>query len=370
MTIFLNNIKRIFKDKMAMFFMIIMPVVFMAVVYQGNMDGGSINLGIVDNDNSKLTAIFKDNIKNGNKINIIDINESDIKSKLTSTTIDYAIVIDKGFTSDLISGKDVKLKSYSINSSNIHLPVKMYAENFLNAAKNISKASKGNETQFYKGMEYYKNGSFISSSKSLDNHQAEKNKSRGALGFLIMGVFSIATFGYSFTVEDKESKIYYRIFTTPITLKKYMMENILTLLSVSFIQILLLLSILKFGFKAYLGASFFNMFVVIFVFSLSCVALAVLLDSVSKTSRQLGVIGTLIFTPFCMLGGCFWPIEIMPKPLKQISNFIPTTWALKAAEKILYDKVLSDVYMEISIMLLFALVFFLLSSWKKADISV
>ncbi|HBG38891.1 MAG TPA: ABC transporter permease, partial [Clostridiaceae bacterium] len=77
---------------------------------------------------------------------------------------------------------------------------------------------------------------------------------------------------------------------------------------------------------------------------------------------------SLVITPMCMLGGCFWPREIMPKFLIEISNFVPTTWVLKGAKKAFFSTGIWDIKYELLILLLFSAVFFLLGIIRKADI--
>lgn len=372
MTIFMNNIKRILKDKVALVFMIVLPVILIAVICSFNSNGGSLNVGIVDKDNTEFTKIVRENLASQNRVKVFDIEEKEIKQSLIDVKVDYVIEMENGFTNNIIAGENVKIKGYSISGKNIHLPVKLYLDNFINIARNIGKASskiENSSDKFYEGIKYYSEGKLGLTQSKVDASFKDNSRLLQALGFLVMGVFSLATFGYSFTVEDKENKIYYRLFTTPLTLKRYMFENILSVFVISLVQILMLLGFLQWVLKMDIGKYFVNMFIVLSVFSIVSVALGMFINSISKSTRQAGVIGTLIFSPFCMLGGCFWPREIMPDILKQISNFVPTTWILKALEKVVYGDSLSSLGMEMGILLLFALVFFFLSSWKVSDIS-
>ncbi len=50
-----------------------------------------------------------------------------------------------------------------------------------------------------------------------------------------------------------------------------------------------------------------------------------------------GVI-SMVNIPMLMVGGCFWPKEIMPEFMQTLSNFMPTAWFLNGAEKILDGK--------------------------------
>ncbi|WP_055666521.1 ABC transporter permease [Desnuesiella massiliensis] len=367
MIVFQNNIKRMLKNKLNLFFMFVFPVLFMALIMSANSGtGGNVIVGVVDKDNTKLTEILKENLKSNGKIKALE--EKDIKGELINNRIDYAIVIDKDFTKGIIEGKDVDIRGFSINETNAALPAKFYIESYISSVKNIAKAAEGAEDKFYKGIEAYKEGSFNIECKNVEREEGNKTNSLQALGFLVMGVFSLATVSSNLMIKDKEKNIYSRLFTTPLTIKQYMLQNILSYLFISIFQIIVLLILLIKVFKADIGPAPMNMFFILVVFSLVCVALNMFIGSLSKDSRQASAIGTLIFTPFCMLGGCFWPREIMPDILQKASNFVPTTWVLKGAEKIMYGKSLLQLNIEIGILLLFAMVFFLLSSWKKEDV--
>ena len=44
------------------------------------------------------------------------------------------------------------------------------------------------------------------------------------------------------------------------------------------------------------------------------------------------MINSMIVTPTCMLGGCFWPLAIMPEFMQKIANLHPAKWAIEAVE--------------------------------------
>lgn len=367
MTIFFNNIKRILKKKLNIIFMIVVPVLFIVVSMAATGGGGTISVGIVDNDNTKLTNMLIKNLED--KATVIRVKEDEIKSNILNMKIEYAIVFDKNFTKDIIDGKDVKLKSYSIKESDVAVSVKMYIDSFLSTAKNISAAVPGNEEKFYSGFDYYEDGSFQAEYKSLELKQFSKKTSVISLGFLVMCIIFLSTFATTLIIEDKKSGTYYRMFSTPVKIKSYMLQNILSFIAVALLQVGLIITIMIGVFKADLGPSPINVFIVMAAFALVAVAFGVVISSLSKDSRQASTLSTLIITPMCMLGGCFWPREIMPSFLQKIGNFVPTTWALKAAEKVVNGSSLIASSKEMLIILLFAVVFFLLASWRKVDIA-
>lgn len=367
MTIFIYNLKRILKRKLNIIFMLVVPVLFIVVSMISSSGGSPLSVGIVDKDNTKLTNMLINNLEG--KCKIVRINEDEIKSNIISLSIEYALVIDEGFTAGIIRGEDAVVKSYSIKETDAALPVKMYIDNFINAAKNIASASAGSEDKFYSGMDYYQNGSFGAEYKTFGFKSFDKQTTLASLGFLIMCVLLLSSFSASMILEDKKSNTYYRVLVAPLKIKSYMLQNILSFIAVAAIQIALVLAVLLLAFKADLGPSIPNLFLVLFVFGIVSVSIGVAISSLSKDTRQSSTLTSFIVTPLCMLGGCFWPREIMPDILKRIGDFVPTTWALKAAGRVLGGNSILQISKELGILLLFALVFFLLASWRKADVA-
>lgn len=367
MTVFIYNIKRILKRKVNIIFIIVVPVLFILLSMAASMGGSPLKVGIVDKDDTKLTNMLINNLDG--KSTVVKINEDEIKSNIISSSIDYAVVIDKGFTSSIINGEDAKVQSFSIKETDAALPVKMYIESFINAAKNIGAASTGNEDKFYTGMNYYQDGSFTAEYKTLDLKAFDKQITLTSLGFLVMCVLYLSSFSTTIILEDKKSNTYYRIFSTPIKIKSYMLQNILSFIAVAAIQIGAVLAVMQFIFKADLGPSIPNLFLVLLVFGIVAVSIGVAISSLSKDTRQSSTLMTFIIIPACMLGGCFWPREIMPDVLKKIGDFVPTTWVLKAAQGVISGSSILGVSKELIILLLFSLVFFLLASWRRADVA-
>jgi len=366
MAILLSNIKRIIKDKKRSMLTIIFPVILIAFSLMQNIEGHLV-VGIIDNDNTKFTQSFISKIREQGEV--IILKENEIETSILDKKTDYIIKIDKGFTEDIINGKDSAIHGYSEAQGNYSESIRMYVDELINAAKNIGTASHGDEKKFYEGFNFYCNGSYRAKYEAVNAKKADPEKTSKALGFMIMSILMFSYATSNMILKDKESKIYYRIFSTPISAKRYSCESILSFIAVSALQIALLFIIMVKFFKANFGPSPTNMYLVLLIFSLSCIALGVLINSLAKNLNQAFSLNTLITMPLCMLGGCFWPVELMPGFLRNISNFLPTTWGIKAARSVLFTGTLTSVRKELIIIFMFSVVFFLLSSWKKTDIS-
>lgn len=368
MIIFKSNIKRFFKDKGNFIFMFIFPIVFITLSMGLSMGGSKVTVGIVDYDKTKLTQYLIDGVKQNNTVRFID--EKNIKKELSQSSADYIMLIPKGFTDNIINNRRAEVKGYSIKESNVALPTKYAVNDFLLAAKNIGALSNGNSDKFYQGIQIYQNGSFKAVFSNVKTHNNNKGgKTLTALGFLIMSMLFTGNNSAQLILDDKRNKTFYRIFAGPITAKNYMIQNIASFLAVMVIQLVVIFDIMKTVFHAEFGSSIINVFILYIIFAMFCVSLGVAIMSISKNSRQAGSINTFITVPMCMIGGCFWPRDLMPDILNKISNFLPTTWILRASDKIVSGGTLGSAGVEIGVLLLFTLVFVLLGSWKKADIT-
>lgn len=365
MTIFISNFKRILRTKSNIIFMIIFPIILIVVIIGLNTGTQKISLGVVDNDNTKLTKLMINDLSHNCKI--YNLKETDIKKSVLNFKSDYVIVIPKNFTKNCLEGKNTNIKGYGIKETNSSEPVKLNLNSFIGAAKTIGKASKGNEQLFYKGINKYYDGVFNIKYKTTDNNKVSKRIALYALGFLVFNMLMLGTNITPIILKDKKSKVYYRILSGPIKVRSYTLQNLLSFFTVVAMQVIIIFAFIINVYHIYFS-SLASMILLFMVFSMFVVAFALFISSNSKDLRTASVISTLTVTPLAMLGGCFWPRDIMPPILQNISKFVPVTWVLTASEKLIYGSRIYDVFPEISILLLFTLVFILLASWRKKDI--
>ena len=364
MTIFTNNLKRLYRDKFTLIVMLLLPVIFIAFSMFALGVSTPLHVAVIDKDNTKLTSAFKNSLQSS--INLVELQEEDIKQKLINGKLDYAIKIDKGFTLNLIKGLDAKLQTYSLKETNISASIKFYTESFINSAKNIAMAAKGSEEKFYSGMELYMSNIVTADYYSIENTENDtKFNTILSLGFMAMFMLFMSTNAAALVLEDKQLKTYGRVLSSPILTRSYFIQNLLSYIAIMLIQVIAIFSILIFVFGADMGPSAGSLLLLFAVFALTAVALGMAISSFSKDLKQDNALSYLITIPMSMLGGSFWPREIMPKLLQQLSNFTPVTWVLQASEKLLYGSSLYDIRSEIAILLLFTLVFLIIGSNKR-----
>ena len=95
------NTKRFFRDKLAIFFTVIFPLIFLFVF--GSLNGGSgdvsFRVAILNQSNSDIAKNFTDEFKK-NKIFKVDeevVNLDEAKEKMTRSQLDATIILPKEF---------------------------------------------------------------------------------------------------------------------------------------------------------------------------------------------------------------------------------------------------------------------------------
>ena len=363
MSILRNNLKRLLRDKYNFIEMVILPVAFIALSIFAGSGNLPVRVGVVDNDGTFLTGHLIEGLQKNCIVNTLK--EDEIKDKLLNNKIEYAIRINKGFTDGIIAGENAQIEGYGIKNYNAFIPAKLYINSFVSSAKAIAEASYGDAESFERGIRYYLDGNVKATYKNVPGAPLKSDKELQSLGFMVMFMMYLSVNAASLIKEDKKLKTYERVLMSRLSLKRYALENMLSFFAVIWIQVILLFAIMTFIFKMNFGASVLSLVAFTLIYSAVSVSLGMAIVNLSKTLRQVSSITSLIVIPMSMLGGCFWPIWIMPDMLQTVSSFVPITWALKGMEKILAGGSIASVGSEVGILLLFSLVFFLIGSAKN-----
>ncbi|MEI0736249.1 ABC transporter permease [Paenibacillus sp. JTLBN-2024] len=94
------------------------------------------------------------------------------------------------------------------------------------------------------------------------------------------------------------------------------------------------------------------------------ISLSLVIIAFSKSSGMAGALQNLIIVPTCLLSGCFFPLSIMPETLRRVSDFLPQSWVLQSIEKLQEGATFGSIGFHLSILLAFAVVFFLIATYK------
>lgn len=362
MTIFINIMKRLFKNKCQFLLMFILPIIIVIPILTETAET-PIRLGVCDLDGTAVSKGLVSSLKIN--FNVMSINKDDINKWIKNDKVNYAIVIDKGYTDSIISGKAMSIEGYENSKIDIHDAIGASIDSFINPVNAIAKSVNGNSDAFYKSFNEYTKGHVTLSDepvKKIDPHVQKM-----VWGIIVLFLLYSSIFSSSIICSDKENGTFYRTISAPIRLKNYMFQNILCFLSISFVQIAVLSFLCVYAFNVTPGKSVWNMILLLTVFSLVSVSMGIAISSLSNSTIKANVFGFSISVLFSFAGG-IWGDVTLPF-LKSISDFIPVTWVMDGVKKLVANNSLSSVRGDIFIMILFAVVFFMLGTWRKEKIA-
>lgn len=363
MEIFIYNIKRMYKKKYSIIATMVLPIIiFLVSINISNFGILTAKIAVIDNDKTAVTDKIGEELKNSYGSEKVD--KDDIFDALKTEKVKCVIVIDKGFTNEIIKGQQPKIKVYDDKDSNLQKSIEYYINSYLKNVKEIAIKAKGNNSEFKREFE-----KFSVKTKYINASETYKKGERNvkiAYSFLIMFLlFSSISFA-NVIFDNKERLKKSRIAFSPITIKNYMFQCTLNLFILEFIQAMALFIVTIIVYNEVIVPHVWILFLIFSVFSITAISFGMFLNSLTSKSS---VAISMIVIPMCMLGGCFWDISNMPLSLRYIGYFVPTTWIVDSIYTVFQNEAsVSSIAVDLFVMSLFSLVFFLMGMLTQNDI--
>lgn len=182
------------------------------------------------------------------------------------------------------------------------------------------------------------------------------------IGFTLLFLMGLAGTCVSLILQDRKAGTMARIYTAPVSSLRISLGNFLGCFLLGLLQIALLLAVTRGLLRYDYGVPLWLHAGVLTAFMLVTIGLASALAGIVRNPDNVPMLNTLIIIPTCMLGGCFWPIAIMPDYLQSASNFMPQKWAIEALQKIANGGHLSEAVLPAAILLMMAFVLLAIGS--------
>jgi ABC-2 type transport system permease protein len=317
MTLVRINTKRFFRDRLAIFFTIVFPLIFLFVFGGLNSGSGDVSFRVALVNNSD-TSFAKEFVKNaqGSKILKVDEEISTLdaaKEKMSRSQIDATIVLPKDF------GEMKDSAEYPSGEAQI-----VYTANNEQSARALSSIL---DAQF-KGI----NAEFVTNETPFSVKSERLNERAlsqfdytfaGLLGFAIIGM---GIFGpVNVFPELKKMGILRRLSTTPLRVWQYFLATMIgqAIIGLLSLAIMFVVAILMFGLRVVGNYFELTLFLILGIIAILGIGLA--LGGWAKNERQAAPLSNIIVFPMMFLSGTFFPRFLMPDWLQRVSDFLPLT---------------------------------------------
>lgn len=191
------------------------------------------------------------------------------------------------------------------------------------------------------------------------------------VGFSLFFAMFTLVFGISDILTDKENHTWQRQLVSPLPKLTLLSGNLIATFIQGFVQVTVMFVASKYLFKVDWAGQMLHAIIVVAAFVFCVTSMGMFLSNFVNTIGQLSAVAPVIITGTAMLGGCFWPLEIVTaKPLLLLSLITPQRWAINGIEKILvYDYGFEAIVLPTLILLAMGVVYLSLATYlleKKA----
>ena len=184
-------------------------------------------------------------------------------------------------------------------------------------------------------------------------------------GYLVMFVFFAAAVTAETIVRERQNHTLERLLASSVG-KSTILGGVYTGTAIrGLIQILLFWAVGILAFKVDLGQSPLAVIILSILMVIMSSAFAVMLATLVKTQRSAGSLATVTALILAPLGGCWWPLFILPEWLQTVAKISPHAWANEGFNKLmLFGADFGSVVPEMLALVVFTVIFGAIAVWR------
>jgi len=311
------NTKRFFRDRLALFFTIGFPLIFLFVFGSLNNGSGnpSFNVAVINDSNSAFSKTFVAQLQDSKvlKVNKEVTTLSVAKEKMTKSELDATIELPAGF-GDVATGT-----TYPSGQANV-----IYTQNNAQSASALT-AILSNEFKAINGKFVTNVTPFTVTSQQLNERSLSPfdYTFAGLLGFAIIGM---GIFGpVNVFPELKKMGILRRLSTTPLKVWQYFLSTMIGQAIIGLLSLGIMFAVAIAVFHLQVVGNWFELAAFIILGIVTILGIGLALGGWAKNERQAAPLTNIIVFPMMFLSGTFFPRYLMPDWLQNISAFLPLT---------------------------------------------
>lgn len=351
---FVVNLRRLFRDKTALFFTFLFPLIFLFVF--GGLNSGdsdvSFKVAIINQSEAPFAKQFADRLGDQKtfKVDKAITNFADANEKMGRGELDATIELPKSF------GVVDQAKGYPTGQA-----VVRYTENSKSAASTLTTVLQA-ELQ---GI----NTKLVKSDTPLTVTSKQNNeRSLSAFDYTFTGLLGFAVLGsgifgpINVFPELKKMGILRRLHTTPLRVWQYFLSVMLGNAVVGLLSLALMFTVAIALFDLKIVGNYLELIPFLALGIITILGIGLAVGGWAKNERQAAPIANIIVFPMMFLSGTFFPRFLMPEWLQNITFFMPLTPVIDGARLIATEgKHLTDLLPQIGVLGVWLVIVYLIA---------
>jgi ABC-2 type transport system permease protein len=310
------SIKRYFRDRIAIFFTVLFPLIFLVVFGSFSKGNGvSFHIALINQSHSQFAQKFADSTKSSRtfKIDSTVNNLDQAKQKMSRSEIDAALVLPPGFG-------ETKNSGYPSGQAVIY-----YDENSAQAAQTLKTVVQGQFEGINSSLVKVDTPfSVISKSTNTQGLSKLDYTVSGLIGFSIIGLGVFGPVNY-FPLMKRQG-VLRRLHITPLRVWQFFVSSVLSNSVIGLFSIGIMIAVASsplFHFK--IIGNYFELAVFIILGILTIFGIGLAIGGWAKNENQAAPLANIVVFPMLFLSGTFFPRYAMPEWLQHVTGFLPLT---------------------------------------------
>ena len=208
--------------------------------------------------------------------------------------------------------------------------------------------------------------SFIGFETQSVGHVEPENAANFVIpGYLVMFVFFAAALGAEIIVRERQNHTLERLLASSVRRESILGGIYASTAAKGLIQIAIFWALGILAFNIDLGLSPAAVIILSILMVIMSSAFAIMLAALVRTQRSAGSVAVLLSLVMAALGGCWWPLFITPSWMQSIAKVTPHAWANTGFNKLMvFGANFGDVFPEMLVLLGFAALFGIIAIWR------
>lgn len=311
------NTKRFFRDRLALFFGVLFPLIFLFVFgsISGGSGGVSFRVAVINNSDSAFSKQYVQQLETNKvfKVDKVIVTESAAKDKMGKSQLDGTILLPVDF------GQTKPGQNYPSGQSQV-----IYTQNNVSAGQTLvsllDASFKSINAKFTNVSDPFTVAGKQLNEKSLTSFDYTF---AGLLGFSIIG---LGIFGpVNVFPELKKQGILRRLHTTPLKVWQYFVATMISQAIIGLVSLSVMFAVALTVFHLKVVGNWFEI-VTYLIFSIIVIlGIGLAIGGWARNERQAAPLSNIVVFPMMFLSGTFFPRFLMPHWLQTGSNYLPLT---------------------------------------------
>ena len=342
--IFRKDLRVFFRDRTALVFSLLMPILVITVIASGlfhhQEDGMRLHVPVVDEDRGPVASTFKKLLNEHTEVVEVDRPEAE---RLVRETHDApaAIVFPPQLSKQYLQGRPTE----------IELLTDPAAGSDLQAVKVLLLLMDKEAAAL---ADPFAEDKITLREKNLTGNRLEVSVFEQRVpGFTLMFVLLAVVFGTSMSMHDeRDHGTLARLLVAPGGFTRILLGKLGARFVVGVVQMLLLLWWANWMFGVSLGSSPVAMLLLTMTSVFAIVAVGMLVAGIARSREQTIPLGLSLVMALSALGGCWWPQSMQPEWMGRIAPAVFTTWVMRGLnDLILRERGVGAILMPASVLI-------------------